>query len=474
MKNSTFSKARHCLVLMAMLAVAQVADATPFKNFSLTLDAYPKTAGTVYMSCDDPDPKVAVQPDEWCDLKFTTGEGKVKVNGEEVPVYRAWLQAKPAEGYKFVGFVEKKNFKEDYDYNPEDFVQQAPPPQSGSSVNPNPLDGFVSMDVDVNEGVTRGEDANSSNFKDDESGSAADKAYQKARNEGYWPETPDHEYLAIFSKSFSSVQYAYVNDAGSVNHQSATFGTYKLAPYNHEKGDPITLTATPKPGFKFLRWQTVAGEVLSTDAVWNTTATDTVYVPLFALADIEIPSTGWTSYTSPAKVNFERSAEELRPYIVDSVNVSTKYLGLKPVNQISGSTPIVISAEIPGTYDLDYMEVYWSLDAQGNKLSDAGADGLLSEEGSLFVFKNGDKGAGFYRVGEGEFTDANAVCFTAPSDTDDPSVDFLPMSGAVITGIGSHRVEKSQSDATYNLNGQSVSKSYKGVVVRKGSKFINK
>ena len=316
MKKFTLKKLAGWVFLTAMLMNGQIAKAsTPFKNFYVTMDAYPSGAGTVYMSSDDPDPLLPIYgEEEYCDYKFTSGEDDQEtVNGANIGRYHVWLQAKPAEGWKFLGFTEV--IKEDYSYTAEDFVVD----MKSSKTNPDVKDGYIIWDVNANRGVSRDADMETDDEHD------GNWVRDWVRNSGYWPDQPDHHYYAVFTKAYSTVSYAYTGEDESVNRQSETFGTLQISPFSHSQGDPVTLTATPKPGFKFIRWQTVDGEVLSTEAVWNTTADHEVYVGLFEIDDVTIPSTGYMDWITPTKTNFALSAEGLDGEFEAYVGIQEKF-----------------------------------------------------------------------------------------------------------------------------------------------------
>lgn len=110
-----------------------------------------------------------------------------------------------------------------------------------------------------------------------------------------------------------------------------------------------------------------------------------------------------------------------------------------------------------------------------------GTDEAATTEGGTmyYMFSSGSKGLGFYwgAANGAAFQNGAHKAYIAYTPSSSSSAkSFLAIGKGATTGIGSVIAADNGSDdaVLYNLSGQRVGKGYKGIVVRNGSKFVNK
>ena len=110
-----------------------------------------------------------------------------------------------------------------------------------------------------------------------------------------------------------------------------------------------------------------------------------------------------------------------------------------------------------------------------------GSDEAATTEGGTmyYMFSSGSKGLGFYwgAANGAAFQNGAHKAYIAYTPSSSSSAkSFLAIGKGATTGIGSVIAADNGSDdaVLYNLSGQRVGKGYKGIVVRNGSKFVNK
>ena len=110
-----------------------------------------------------------------------------------------------------------------------------------------------------------------------------------------------------------------------------------------------------------------------------------------------------------------------------------------------------------------------------------GSDEAATTEGGTmyYMFSSGSKGLGFYwgAANGAAFQNGAHKAYIAYTPSSSSSAkSFLAIGKGATTGIGSVIAAGNGSDdaVLYNLSGQRVGKGYKGIVVRNGSKFVNK
>lgn len=180
-----------------------------------------------------------------------------------------------------------------------------------------------------------------------------------------------------------------------------------------------------------------------------------------------VQSYGWATYIPTNNVEFA----EGDAYVVTDINTSTGATTVAPVTQVPANTPVLLKGEgtkniaiintTPAAPSKNLMEVYDGSD-KGTKVP-------------YVLAKNGDT-AGFKKwTGAASVIKDRAVMWLDSEIA--LSREFFFLDGET-TGISNVDVNANANfDANapmYNLAGQKVTKSYKGVVIQNGKKYMNK
>jgi hypothetical protein len=145
---------------------------------------------------------------------------------------------------------------------------------------------------------------------------------------------------------------------------------------------------------------------------------------------------------------------------------------LTAVAKAAANTPVIIKAAA-GTYNLAYAE---SADAvTGNEL--LASDGTVAADGTIYVLANKTKGAGFYKLADGEKVPAGKAYLKLAAQ----SPEFLAFAGAETTGIEQIRDSRFDANCCYDLSGRTIvnsksvnGKLQKGLYIVGGKKIVVK
>jgi hypothetical protein len=190
-------------------------------------------------------------------------------------------------------------------------------------------------------------------------------------------------------------------------------------------------------------------------------------------------------------VIYETAVEGTELYLAAPLLVRAKHADAEPlVTEQAGQeiTELVMQAEEKGyATELDELH-YWCATFAGRydvwQLALPEKDSLLNEYGAL-VLGNSGNDSFFYRVDASDATTMQPMsyCFTAydaktfenlPLANDRIEIIVLDSEATGIENIDSYPTQYSQG-AAYNLSGQKVDDSYRGIVIKNGRKrFINK
>ena len=181
----------------------------------------------------------------------------------------------------------------------------------------------------------------------------------------------------------------------------------------------------------------------------------------------EVSALGWATYVTPYAVEFEAG----NAYIVTAADANTT---LNEVTSVPANTPVLLkdagtkTATVLASSDTD-------VSSNLLKVSDGTKKG---DDTYIYVLANKDSGVGFYlwsseaaAIPEGKVyldltgTGAKRVEFISFDGTDEPSNETNS-----IVGVEALK----NNDTAYNLAGQKVDTSYKGIVIINGKKYINK
>ena len=108
----------------------------------------------------------------------------------------------------------------------------------------------------------------------------------------------------------------------------------------------------------------------------------------------------------------------------------------------------------------------------GNKLSGT-EEGIASAPENVYALSLGQNGVGFYNW-SGRAIGANKAYLTLPSAQLAPGRSFgMVFDDGTVTGIPATIIDQPQDDVIYNLQGQRVDESYKGLIIKNGQKVYN-
>ena len=180
--------------------------------------------------------------------------------------------------------------------------------------------------------------------------------------------------------------------------------------------------------------------------------------------DATISSAGWATYVSKKAIDFTCSPVKA---FVAKYDAKANTITLNNVMQIPANTPVVLKGNA-GSYIFQQIS---SAKAPDNDLKFNTKDFVVPEDKTYYGLAMKGEGCGFYPVEKGETVPAYK-CYLLLSN---PSAakSFYPFN--IATGIQSAVWRPiQQRGVRYNLAGQRVGDSYKGVVIENGKKIVVK
>ena len=194
------------------------------------------------------------------------------------------------------------------------------------------------------------------------------------------------------------------------------------------------------------------------------------FTPATDAEAIAISDAGYATHTTANAIDFSNN-EKVQAFIVDQA--STSKVHFAPVTAVPAGTPIVVKS-ISGDAVVDLIPFAESATApEGNLLKTPTED--QQSTGVEYCLANKTNGVGFYPVREGVAIKKAYLII----DTTNGAPEFIGFleNGGTSTGISTVAVENAELNIDapmYNIAGQRVSRSYKGVVIQNGKKFIVK
>lgn len=189
---------------------------------------------------------------------------------------------------------------------------------------------------------------------------------------------------------------------------------------------------------------------------------------------IKTNGAGWASYTAFTDVYVQ--GEGLKAYVANKINKHSVLLETVDSRKLPAGTPVFVKGE-PNTK-------YYACGALVNKITKNNLlvpvlfDTALNEYSEAFILGTKDGQPGLYKVDSDIVVPAGKCYLDARgSSLELLTKDGLEMivDGSEATGIDNVVVGVEADAARYNLAGQKVDKSYKGIVVRKdGKKYFEK
>lgn len=181
-----------------------------------------------------------------------------------------------------------------------------------------------------------------------------------------------------------------------------------------------------------------------------------------------ISDAGYSTYVTEQPTDFS-TAVGLTAFKA-TFNEAQTVVTITPIATAPANTPVILKGA-KGDYELAVAEaVPAALTDNELKVS----DGTVTGDGStVWVLASGDNGIGFYPMGSGVTVPKGKAYLQITSSTG--AKPFLGMSGGSTTGIKVIGADGKRGDGVmYNLAGQRVGKSYKGIVIMNGKKYINR
>ena len=195
-----------------------------------------------------------------------------------------------------------------------------------------------------------------------------------------------------------------------------------------------------------LPWEDISGWVwyllLTEGTAYNMVMDEVGYATFSNKKIVEMPS-GMEAYT--AKIDGDKVA-------------LTKIEGAVPADNA------VILKATAGNYSLPFAASATALSENELKVS----DGSVTGDGSIYVLANKNSVTGFYKLASGQKVPAGKAYLTKAGD----APEFLPFEGGV-TGIETVKAAKANNEI-FNLAGQRVAKTAKGLYIVNGKKVVVK
>lgn len=179
--------------------------------------------------------------------------------------------------------------------------------------------------------------------------------------------------------------------------------------------------------------------------------------------DATISSAGWATCVSKKAIDFTCSPVKA---FVAKYDAKANTITLNNVKQIPANTPVVLKGNA-GSYIFQQIS---SAKAPDNDLKFNTEAFVVQEDKIYYGLAQKGEGCGFYPVEKGETVPAYK-CYLLLSN---PSAAKSFYSFNIATGIHPTVWRPVQSGIRYNLSGQRVGDSYKGVVIENGKKIVVK
>lgn len=179
---------------------------------------------------------------------------------------------------------------------------------------------------------------------------------------------------------------------------------------------------------------------------------------------ITIGESQYATFVTTIPLNFTGS--NVKAFAVKMDNGTITYTQL--TDNVPAGSPILVYAAAAGTY---YVPVASSAGAITNSLHGSATESK-KVDGTQYILANGSAGLGWYQATSGTTIAAGKAYLEISSNNAKP---FYAIGDNTVTAIGSVDIRNTKHEApAYNLAGQRIGKSYKGIVVKNGRKYIVK
>lgn len=200
-------------------------------------------------------------------------------------------------------------------------------------------------------------------------------------------------------------------------------------------------------------------------------ATTNIYAIMFVPdTTVTVSDAGYATFTNTYDFNLALP-DGLSAYAASSVNGNT--VTFSPVNVLAAGKGYLLAAN-EGDYTLLYTDAtstYNGINYMKAVTADESVTGDATDA-TNYILATVNGTTGFYKSAKG--TIAKGKSYLSIPNTSGAKPNSLTMDFGTITGINSLFVDKQMTGQAYNMAGQKVNGSYKGIILRDGKKYYNK
>lgn len=196
-----------------------------------------------------------------------------------------------------------------------------------------------------------------------------------------------------------------------------------------------------------------------------------ITVKYIAKESVTPTTNGYATFACSYPVNYSENRLKAYTIKVDEDNQKVAY------TEFTGVVPEGMAVLVSGTEGQKYELAPATEKADATFATDLTvSDGTVKSDGTNFYgFTTKDGVSGFVRVAKDVAVPQGKGYLQLTGNTAAAPVFYSINIGGGTTGIGQVEVEKAaENGAIYNLAGQRVATSYKGVVIKNGKKYVNK
>ena len=196
-----------------------------------------------------------------------------------------------------------------------------------------------------------------------------------------------------------------------------------------------------------------------------------ITVKYIAKESVTPTTNGYATFACSYPVNYSENGLKAYTIKVDEDNKKVAY------TEFTGVVPAGMAVLVSGTEGQKYELTPATEKAGATIATDLKvSDGTVKSDGTNFYgFTTKDGVSGFVRVAKDVAVPLGKGYLQLTGNTAAAPVFYSINIGGGTTGIGQVEVEKgTENGAIYNLAGQRVDASYKGVVIKNGKKYVNK
>lgn len=222
--------------------------------------------------------------------------------------------------------------------------------------------------------------------------------------------------------------------------------------------------------FKSGKWSGCSQTVVFTNGS-NRKDIKKITVKYIAKESVTPTTNGYATFACSYPVNYSENGLKAYTIKVDEDNKKVAY------TEFTGVVPAGMAVLVSGTEGQKYELTPATEKAGATIATDLKvSDGTVKSDGTNFYgFTTKDGVSGFVRVAKDVAVPQGKGYLQLAGNTAAAPVFYSINIGGGTTGIGQVEVEKSaENGAIYNLAGQRVDASYKGVVIKNGKKYVNK